>query len=74
MTNKTYIKQRDLLIPEAERFTNEKFGIGKVPLQNQRGFRWGKTPIDMKIPWTRCFLGEMNRLAIAEGLCEEGSV
>ena len=74
MTNKTYIKQRDLLIPEAERFTNEKFGIKKVQRKNQRGLLYEKTPVDIKIPWTLCFLSKMTELCLAEGLVEAQSV
>ena len=74
MTNKTYTKKRDLLIPEAERFTNDKFGIGKVQYKNQRGFRWEKTPISITIPWTRCFLAKMTELCLAEGLVEAQSI
>ncbi len=76
MTNETYIKKRNLHIPEAERSTNEKFGIEKekVPYENQRGFRWGKTPVDIRRQWTLTFFRKMDELCLAEGLVERQSV
>ncbi len=69
MTNKTYIKQRDLLIPEAERYANDKYGIQQVCPSLS-----AKTAPGIRQEWTRTFLLQMNKLAIAAGLCEEGSV
>lgn len=64
VTNAQYIKHRNLLIPEAEQFTNAKYGIKK----------WEKTDPEIRKEWSRTFLKKMNELAVAAGLCEEGSV
>jgi hypothetical protein len=64
MTNKQYIKHRNLLIPEAIRYTNSLFNVqdnGMIA----RKFDWD---------WTRIYLAKMSELAIAEGLCDPGCV
>ncbi|KKM66124.1 hypothetical protein LCGC14_1484420 [marine sediment metagenome] len=89
MANKIYIKQRDLLIPEAERYANCRQGLSIDPMKRAFklrqmadgyprlfSYRAGKTKLNPggRARWTKDFLRKMNELAIAAGLCEEGSV
>ncbi len=63
MTNKQYIKHRNLLIPEAIRYTNSLFTVTQDNGMIARKFDWD---------WTRIYLKKMSELAVAEGLCEPG--
>ena len=65
MTDEDYQKERNKLIPFAEKYANEKAG---------KRFRFLTKPLEFKnynewaIDWNRIFLGKMDQLARETGL------
>ncbi len=54
MKNTDYIDARNMLLPIAEKFANDKWGTSQNPGVSRSG--WVKN-------WGRAFLGQMNKLA-----------
>lgn len=57
--NKDYIDARDMLIPVADRFANDKSGTSRAP---------GEVRADWARRWSMTFLTKMDELAREQGL------
>jgi len=57
-----YEEQRNLLIPEAEKYANKEAGRRPGGVQPELKEAWNSK-------WNRAFLGKMDELARREGVC-----